>query len=216
MKRIKEMFLDNLESLVSLKGASVLEIGCGEGGRSVEIAQRCRALTAIEPNPESIKVAQSREIQNATFSQGSAENLNYAPESFDAVIFTLSFHHVPKEQMTTAIDEAIRVVKADGTIVFLEPAMDGSFFEAEIKFDACDGDEREEKASAYKAMMSHSGLILIKEIPDETVFQFDSLADFIDSMEPKRNIEALTGFLLDHDYILRAERRINIFKPRKQ
>jgi ubiquinone/menaquinone biosynthesis C-methylase UbiE len=85
--------------------------------------------------------------------------LDFQDESFDIVVFTLSLHHVPDLEMITAINEAIRVVKREWLhIVFLEPATDGTFFDAEIMFDACDGDERKEKELAHSAIMSHPHL----------------------------------------------------------
>ena len=121
-------------------------------------------------------------------------------------------HHVPKERMSIAIDEAIRVAQKDGFIVFLEPTFDGNFFDAEIAFNACDGDERKEKALAYYAILTHSLLKEVAEIQDETVFQFDSLEDFIKSMNPKQKTEQIKKFLEKNNYILRASRRINIFQ----
>lgn len=214
MKRIQEKFLETLEQAIGLEDMSVLEVGCGNGARSVEIAKRCKSLTAIEPNEVQLRCAKELEVQNIDFRLGSAEALDFAPESFDVVIFTLSFHHVPQTLMSVAINEALRVVRQNGFIVFLEPAVTGSFFEAEIRFDACDGDEREEKRIAYEAMSSHTGLVPVKELPDETIFQFDSLDDFIQSMCPKANLDQLEPFLRTHHYILRAKRRINIYRPR--
>jgi ubiquinone/menaquinone biosynthesis C-methylase UbiE len=213
MKRIKETFLDSLEHVISLRNMLVLEIGCGNGTRSEAIAKRCKHLTAIEPDETQLQVAKKLRIQNADFRPGSAEALDFASNSFDIVLFTLSFHHVPQALMHSAINEALRVVQNDGFIVFLEPATNGSFFDAEIQFDACDGDERKEKQSAYEAMMSHTGLTLIDVFSDETVFHFDSVNDFIESMHPQKNIDRIETFLRAHDHTLKAERRINIYSP---
>src|ERR1700722_4832578 len=133
MQRIKEEFLDKLEAVISLSGKDVLEIGCGEGTRSAGIAKRCKNLSAIDPDPELIKKAQvENQFENITYAVGSTEQLPFGDEKFDIVIFTLSLHHVPVPKMTTAIDEAIRVVKKNGFIVFLEPEFDGTLFESEI------------------------------------------------------------------------------------
>jgi len=42
---------------------------------------------------------------------GEAQRLDYMDSFFDMVIFSLSFHHIPKQDMETSIQEAIRVVK---------------------------------------------------------------------------------------------------------
>lgn len=213
MKRLKDDYLQVIGRTISLSGKSVLEIGCGNGSRSVEIAKECIHLTAVEPNIEMLESAKkNNSAQNITYLPGKAEDLGFSDKEFDITLFTLSFHHVPMEQMPKAIDEAIRVTRKEGYVVFLEPAQDGTFFDAEIAFDACDGDEREEKKIAYNILKNHSGYTEIAEIPDETIFHFDSLNDFITTMAPKKNIPKIEEFLKKNDYILRAERRINIFK----
>ncbi len=213
MKRLKDEYLQSIERVIALSGKSVLEVGCGNGSRSVEIAKKCMHLTAMEPNIEMLEFAKSsNSAQNITYLSGKAEHLGFPDKEFDITLFTLSLHHVPMAEMPRAIDEAIRVTKKEGHIVFLEPAQDGTFFDAEIAFDACDGDESEEKKIAYNILKHHSGYIEIAEIPDETVFHFDSLDDFMATMAPKKNIPEVEEFLKKNDFILRAERRINIFK----
>jgi ubiquinone/menaquinone biosynthesis C-methylase UbiE len=213
MKRIKETFILNLEPIGVLTNKVVLEVGCGNGAHSVGIAACCAAFIGIDPNPVLVNLAISRNIPNARFSQEKAEALSFAARSFDVVIFTLSFHHIPQEHMAGAIDEAIRVVKKDGYIVFLEPGTEGSFFDAEIQFDACDGDERVAKENALTAMMEHHGLVLVREIPDETVFQFESCDDFVTTMNPHQGLGLIEEFLIENNYTLNAERRISVFRP---
>jgi ubiquinone/menaquinone biosynthesis C-methylase UbiE len=213
MQRIKEEFLDKLESVIPLAGKDVLEIGCGEGTRSIGIAKHCKNISAVDPDQELIKKAQTENQRgNITYAIGSAEQLPFGDKKFDIAIFTLSLHHVPVAKMTMAIDEAIRVVKDDGFVVFLEPEFDGTLFESEILFDAFDGDERKQKAAAYFAMLDHPRLKEVAEIMDETVWKLDSVEDFIKSMTPKRNVDQLKPFLEKNNYILRAARRTNIFQ----
>jgi ubiquinone/menaquinone biosynthesis C-methylase UbiE len=213
MKRIKEEFLGNLEGVIKLKGKEVLEIGCGMGTRSIQIAKKVKHITAIEPNSDLIKEAKrSNSLDNIKYQVGKAEKLNFDKGVFDIVIFTLSLHHVPALKIPTAIKEAVRVTKKNGYIVFLEPTHDGNFFESEIKFDACDGDERKEKALAYYSILNFKGYKEVAEIADETVFQFESYEDFVKSMNPKKNKKDIKEFLKKNNYILSASRRISIFK----
>jgi ubiquinone/menaquinone biosynthesis C-methylase UbiE len=195
MKRLKDEFLNTIETKVSLSGKNVLEVGCGKGSRSVQIAKRCTSLNAIDPSSDSISRArEENSADNINYAIGKAESLDFPDNEFDAVIFTLSLHHVPIEKMTTAIDEALRVTKKGGNIIFLEPGVEGNFFEAEISFDACDGDERKEKAAAYSALKTHTGYTSVVELPDETVFQFDSVEDFVESMKPEKNVSGVKDF----------------------
>ena len=213
MKRIKDEYLSTLEKVVPLLDKTILEVGCGNGSRSIEIAKRCAYLTAMEPDSNLLESAKTENSsQNITYVLGKAEHLGFDDKSFDVVLFTLSLHHVPVEKMPHTIDEAVRVTKKGGHIIFLEPTEEGTLFDAEIAFDACDGDERAEKRAAYNALKNHEGYEEVTELSDETVFQFDSLDDFIDNMEPKRNTPEIESFLKKNDFILKASRRINIFR----
>ena len=216
MDRIKERFVETLEGSVPLHGMSVLEVGCGDGARSVRIARRCRCLTGIDPDREKIHAATRRIIpkENASFEVQRAESLPYPSQWFDTVIFTLSLHHVPVVLMRQAISVAVATCKQEGFIVFLEPAMEGSFYEAEVDFGACDGDERAEKLAAQQAIGEHPDLERVVELADETVFRFRSYSDFVASMAPHKGHARIPAFLAAHGNVLRAPRIITVCKPR--
>src|SRR3989344_8959360 len=65
-------------------------------------------------------------------------------------------------------------------------------------------------------MLKHPQIQQIAELPDETIFSFDSVQDFVDSLLPKKgSIEEIEQFLHAHDFVLNAKRRINIFRPKQ-
>lgn len=210
MERKEGKFLDFVGPIIDLGGASVLEVGSGDGINSMAIAQRCRELIGVEPDKERRALAQKRGIVNARFVSGSSDKLDFKDSNFDVVMFTLSLHHVPLHHMAHAINEAVRVVKREGFVVFVEPGMEGSFFEAEIRFKACDGDERAAKRAARLAIAGNHRLLTIREFRDEVIFSFDSTEDFIGTMHPRTNIEELDRFIMSHGRTLRAERWIGI------
>lgn len=213
MKRLKDEFLNKLEAFTPLTNLAVLEIGCGIGGRTVDIADRCDQLSALEPDPKLLAKAKELNARsNISYLLGSAGVLPFEDQTFEIIIFTLSLHHVPINKMATAIGEAVRVTKKDGFVVFLEPQHSGSFFEAELLFDACDGDERKEKARAYFEMLAFRNYREVAEIEDETIFSFESAEDFTQDLNPKKNLSQLVDFLETHQFILNAKRRINIFQ----
>lgn len=128
----------------------------------------------------------------------------------------LSFHHVLPENMGKALREALRVTNPAGNIVFLEPGAHGTLFEAEKHFGAGDGDERKAKAMAYAAMLNYPRFVEVAELWDETIFRFDSLNDFLASMSPtSSDHKAIKKFLEGNNFLLSAERRINIFRLEK-
>lgn len=213
MKRQEEDYLDKIEKYVLFEKMSVLEIGCGNGSRSIQIAKKCQTLVAIEPNVKNIEMAQKiNSASNIEYRLGAAEVLGFENERFDIVFFTLSLHHVQVDKMNEAISEAIRVTKKGGFVIFLEPFFKGSYFESEILFEAGCGDERAAKAFAYYQMLRHKGYVEIAELQDETMFTFDSVQDFIDTFQPKIHLDGVSDFLRAHNFKLNAERRINIFE----
>lgn len=212
MKRILEEFVTKIDAITPLSGKTILEIGCGTGNYTRRLAKVAKKIEAIDPNKESVQQAAENTPANVKFSVGDANSLDFESGNFDLVIFTLSFHHIPEEDMELAIKEASRVLKNDGHVIFLEPAEEGSFFEAEIIFHACDGDERKEKKVAYETIMNSTKLSVVNELDDKTVFTFESVEDFTQSLHPHKNIEKLEEFLKEHNMTLEAQRRIIICK----
>lgn len=216
MRRTKESFVSKLDQVIKLSGKSVLEVGCGAGNYTRQLADVCASIFAIDPNPDAIQSARQQVLnKNVTFQVMSAEDLRGIHNKFDVVIFTLSLHHVPIPLMTKAIDEGVRVVKPRGNLVFLEPAEDGTFFQAEIEFDACDGDERKAKEAAYTILKNRPRLSEVAELDDQTEFQWDSVDDFVNTMKPKTNLQNLEIFLQREHYTLSAQRRVNIFSVKR-
>ena len=187
----------SLKARVPLKDTRVLEIGCGTGRITQLLATECKLLVTTDPDPENIKIARRVLNNRACFFQGSAEDLSELTfEEFDLTIFTLSFHHVSNSARKRAINEAVRLTKKNGYILFLEPALDGPFYEAEARFDACDGDEREAKRSAANDILRHPGLRLEGKIRDLTAFQFNDAHDFVTSMNQQKIHTRFTRSLL--------------------
>ena len=129
MRRIKDTFLTSIQSVISFEDRDVLEIGCGDGTRSIQIATACKQLTALELDAARIEHAKAINIaRNISYLTGTASQLPFLDQTFDIVFFTLSLHHIPDHEMSVAIDEAVRVTKPNGHLVFLEPAVEGRFF----------------------------------------------------------------------------------------
>lgn len=212
MKRIGERFLEKIQSVIHLKDLHVLEIGCGEGDKTALLAQAARSVDGIDPDATALNIARKKAYSNVSFHHGHAEALPFPQGTFDVSCFLLSLHHVARPLLPKAIQEAIRVTKPLGYVIFLEPGFHGTLFEAEKRFGAGDGDERKAKAQALAAILE-APLDEVAEFWDETIFQFDSLEDFISSMDsPNRSKDGLETFLKEHNYTLNAERRINIFR----
>jgi ubiquinone/menaquinone biosynthesis C-methylase UbiE len=212
MQHLNDGFRDRLKPY--LAGTSALEIGCGNGTRTQEIAAYFTCLTGIDPDPDLIATANSiNRCNNITFQVGSAEKLAFPDNSFGAVLFPLSFHHVPVDRMQRTIAEAARVVTPAGHVIFIEPTHEGSLIEAELLFGCCDGDERKAKALACYHMLAAKQLTEVCEFYGESLFLFDSEQDFFENIAWKEGTQAaLCDYLERHNYKLSAKRRINVFR----
>ena len=99
-----------------IKGADILEVGCGSGyAASLITAEQPRSYTGLDIMPEQLEIARNRGLKNATFVEGSADDLSLFPEqSFDAILDFCILHHV--EGWRTFFDECHRVLKDGGSI----------------------------------------------------------------------------------------------------
>ena len=118
-----ESDLPKIEEFVQLHGKTLLEIGCGDGRLTALLAGKAEAITAIDPDENSIEAAR-RNINGVNFRVGSGEKLDLANETFDIVLFSYSLHH---QDCIKALAEAKRVVRQDGQILIIDPNHDGEF-----------------------------------------------------------------------------------------
>ena len=116
-------------AMTSVTGLRVVDVGCGAGKTTRELAALGATVLAIEPDP--IQAAKNREAEPApgvTFFEARAESLPADSGSMDGVFYFRSLHHVPIDAMEAALAEAARVLKPDGFLCVMEPGMDGTHF----------------------------------------------------------------------------------------
>jgi SAM-dependent methyltransferase len=97
---------DELAELAEIgPGARVLEIGCGTGKATVQLANRGYHVTAVELGPGMAEIAALRlaHAPNVRIEVSAFETWPLPPEPFDAVVSATAFHW---------IDPAVRVVKS--------------------------------------------------------------------------------------------------------
>jgi SAM-dependent methyltransferase len=107
--------------LADCTGKKVLEIGCGEGSIAVALAQSGAIVEAIDISPVAITSARRTALpQNANvmFRVMGADTLDYPDAFFDLVCGRSILHHLPLDR---AVREIRRVLKPEGSAVFLEP-----------------------------------------------------------------------------------------------
>ena len=101
---------------LDLFGADILEVGCGNGyAASLITARGVNRYTGLDIMPEQLEIARKRNLANACFVLGSADDLSAFPDkSFDAILDFCILHHV--EGWRTFFDESRRVLKDGGSI----------------------------------------------------------------------------------------------------
>ncbi len=102
------------------KGKTVLEIGCGVGLDSYEMAQHGLQVTAVDLTEVAIQTVQTRFQDNGltgTFQTANAEDLPFPDNNFDYVYSFGVLHHAADTEQ--CIKEVYRVTKPGGTSLIM-------------------------------------------------------------------------------------------------
>jgi SAM-dependent methyltransferase len=138
-----------VRALVALEGLRVVDIGCGPGLISRELAAGGATVLGVEPDPiQAEKNRNAAPITGVTFTEAGAERLPVETGSRDGVFFFRSLHHVPIPLMEDALAEAARVLKPDGFLYIAEPSVEGTHFPVMRPFH----DETHVRAEAQAAL----------------------------------------------------------------
>jgi ubiquinone/menaquinone biosynthesis C-methylase UbiE len=114
-------------SLLNLSASDrVLDLGCGTGVLTRMIADRLDTdaggvSVGIDAAAKMIHVAdKKRGGGTCRFEVVAAESLPYEDGSFDAVVSSLFFHHVPLDLKGKALSEAFRILRPGGKLVIAD------------------------------------------------------------------------------------------------
>jgi SAM-dependent methyltransferase len=102
-------------------GMTILEVGCGIGYFTGELARSGAEIVAIDVSPELLEIARSNySAPNVRYEIQNAYGLTYSDATFDSVVGSSVLHHL---EIEAAIRDMYRVLKPGGTIHFTEPNM---------------------------------------------------------------------------------------------
>lgn len=102
-------------------GVRVLELGCGTGYFTRELAQCEADIVAVDVSPELLEIARTTwPAENVRYEIQNACALSYSDARFDSVVGSSVLHHL---DINEALREIYRVLKEGGTIYFTEPNM---------------------------------------------------------------------------------------------
>ena len=121
LHQINPLRLEWINSLASIKGKAVLDVGCGGGILSDAMARAGATVTGIDLATKSLKVAQLHALQtqtpNVTYREVSAEAMAAeAPAQFDVVTCMEMLEHVPDP--SSVVKACATLVKPGGWVFF--------------------------------------------------------------------------------------------------
>lgn len=114
--------VQQVKEILKSEPEKILDFGCGDG-QSCEFFRRYfpkTALVGVDISPESIKIAQDKEISNVSFICVPGEELPFEEESFDLIFASGVFHHIEKEKHFSTVVELKKKLKKGGKIFIFE------------------------------------------------------------------------------------------------
>jgi ubiquinone/menaquinone biosynthesis C-methylase UbiE len=109
-----------LRRLGPVDPSSILELGCGVGFTTELIVRRYpnAQVTAIDIDPDQVKIARRRLGPRADVMQGSAEDLPFAASTFGACFASMTFHHL--SDPIRALQEINRILEPGGLLLIFD------------------------------------------------------------------------------------------------
>ncbi|MBW2268487.1 MAG: methyltransferase domain-containing protein [Deltaproteobacteria bacterium] len=127
-ERIKETLI---EAADIRPGQRVLDLGCGTGTLALMIRERCpeAEVIGLDPDPKALAIARSKAERAGAaveWRQGFADDLPFEDGSFDRVVSSLVFHHLPPDVVRAALPELRRVLEPGGSVWVLDLSHGGT------------------------------------------------------------------------------------------
>lgn len=167
--------------MLSLQGASVLDIGSGDGAMVRFMTDMGATVVGLECGLEQLAKANSMPVVGSErYMQGVGQALPFENAVFDAATFFMSLHHVPENDMLLALQEAARVVKDNGFVYVAEPLARGSGFEVHAPID----DETHVRQKAVDAMQAatENNLTQTQELYYDTRYSYADFSEYKDQL----------------------------------
>jgi 2-polyprenyl-3-methyl-5-hydroxy-6-metoxy-1,4-benzoquinol methylase len=111
--------LESLEDLASFlpPAAAVLDLGCGAGVPVTRwLANRGYAVTGVDVSARQLDLARTH-VPEATFIKADMTEVNFAPDSLDAVVAFQSIIHVPRTEHPALLGRIHRWLRPEGAFL---------------------------------------------------------------------------------------------------
>ena len=217
--------LDMLARTVPLAGRRVLDIGSGKGALVTGLAEAGAQPVGIEVQEPLVQAAQKRRpAASPGFVVGSGGALPFADGSFDLALFFFSLHHIPQDEMLTALAEAGRVTGPGGHVYVAEPIAEGAYFD--LMRPVHDETTVRAQAIAALAQAPQAGLQMLDSFTYLYPMHFEGAEQFLDWLvgpDPERagRVAELRPSLIENFYrsadrqgeafMFRQPTRVNLF-----
>ncbi len=192
---VKAPQVDAGRELIAMAGVrendSVLDIGCGTGKLTVELARLAakRIVVGIDPSEEMLQKARKIPAQNMSLARMCAEEMDFS-ERFDLAFSNSAMHWVKDQEQ--AIRLTYKALKKDGRIAFQLPAHDFcvEFFDSIEYAISSLGYERFYSGwkspwyfptvEEYRNMLARSGFEKVRVFNKEYNLSFTGIAEVVD------------------------------------
>jgi len=145
----------------------LLDVATGGGHTAVSFSPKVRKVVASDLTPEMLRetrtLAAERDCRNVAFVAADAENLPFAPGSFDRVTCRIAPHHFPN--LPAAVGEILRVTRPGGLVGIIDsvvpddPALDAFLNGIEKVRDPTH--VRSYRVEEWNAILQQGGLFLL-------------------------------------------------------
>jgi len=106
------------DTFKAIKNKDILEIGCASGYDAINYTKYANSYMGLDISDEAINNCKALELKNAEFMCVDGHIIPMGDQTLDYVIVTSLLHHLDIKETFSEIG---RVLKHDGSLIFLEP-----------------------------------------------------------------------------------------------
>lgn len=118
LRNIKKEIQDTIEIIEPSKEDTILEIGCGTGEFSIEVAKICNKVIALDVSKNMLEYAKNkskmRGINNISFINSGFLSYTHQGTPIDIVVSSIALHHLPDFWKLIAIKNIHQMLKNKG------------------------------------------------------------------------------------------------------
>ncbi len=217
--------MDVIDRLVPVAGLNVVDVGCGGGRITRQLAERGAKVLGVEPDPiQAEKNRAAEAMPGLSFVEAPGQALPVDDDFMDGVFFSYSLHHGPREHMDGALAEAARVLKPEtGFLYVQEPMLAGSMEAVYRPFH----DETEVRTLAYDALRRAVAprFAEARELRYRETVRYDSFATFVEEVAgttysefPRERLDTpevramFEAGRTDDGYVFTQHNRVNLYR----